>query len=85
MLGAAIGSYSSLTYTPTNPCAAARVLGIQGDYTLEAIIPVGKPHRARKESRLGLAETVYLIKWGNPINEQGARGRARQRGYIIDV
>ncbi len=59
---------ASLTYTPANPRAAARVLGIPDDYTLEALIPVGKPRGVKeKEPRLGLAETVYLNKWGSPL------------------
>ena len=56
---------ASLTYTPTNPRAVARILGIPEDYTLETIIPVGEPAEdKRKEPRLSLSEAVYYNLWG---------------------
>ncbi len=54
-----------LTYTPSNPHAVARVLSIPKDYTLEAIIPIGKPAQFKeKEPRRTLQEKVYYNKWG---------------------
>lgn len=56
---------SSLTYTPTNPKAIARILGVPDQYTLEAIIPVGKPDCIKeKEPRISLEDAVYIDKWG---------------------
>lgn len=58
---------ASLTYTPTNPHAIARYLGVPMNYTLEAIIPVGKSGEDKiKESRLGLEDTTCMNSWGNP-------------------
>jgi len=59
---------ASLTYTPSNPHEAARVLGIPGSYSLEAIIPVGKPAEEKeKEPRMSLGEAVFLERWGNGL------------------
>jgi nitroreductase len=59
---------ASLTYTPSNPRAAARVLGVPDDYTLEAIIPVGKPAvEKEKEPRNTVREKVYYNAWGKPL------------------
>lgn len=56
---------ASLTYTPTNPRAIARILGVPDYYTLETIIPVGL-HRGDKvkEPRMSLDEAVYYNRWG---------------------
>ena len=57
---------ASLTYTPSNPRAAARVLGIPEDYTLETLIPVGRPSEDKaKEPRMDLKEAVFYDHWGN--------------------
>jgi nitroreductase len=60
-----------LTYTPSNPRAAAEVLDIPGDYSLEALIPVGKPAEDKaKEPRMSLEKAVYLDKWGNELGKK---------------
>ncbi|ABM81010.1 nitroreductase family protein [Hyperthermus butylicus] len=59
---------ASLTYTPTNPRAAARILGIPEDYTLEALIPVGKlAEEKRKEPRMSIEEAVHYNGWGRRL------------------
>ncbi|MCE4613974.1 MAG: nitroreductase family protein [Desulfurococcales archaeon] len=59
---------ASLTYTPSNPHVIARRLGVPDNYTLEAIIPVGKSgEAAEKEPRLKPSDAVYLDKWGGKL------------------
>lgn len=59
---------ASLTYTPTNPRAIATLLGVPGNYSLEAIIPVGKPGEDKvKEPRMELEDAVYFNRWGSPM------------------
>lgn len=59
---------ASLTYTPANPHAVTRYLGVPVNYTLEAIIPVGRSREDKvKEPRLGLKDTVYVNRWGNKL------------------
>ena len=59
---------ASLTYTPSNPLAVARILGIPDDYTLETIIPVGEPaDDKRKEPRLSLSQAVYYNLWDRTV------------------
>ncbi|NOZ30622.1 MAG: nitroreductase family protein [Crenarchaeota archaeon] len=57
---------ASLTYTPTNPRAIARILWVPEQYTLETIIPVGLPRGDKvKEPRMSLEEAVYYNRWGS--------------------
>jgi len=59
---------ASLTYTPANPRAIARYLGVPMNYTLEAIIPVGKSGEDKiKEPRLDLEDTTYINSYGNKL------------------
>ena len=56
---------ASLTYTPTNPRAAAGILGIPDSYSLEALIPIGRPADNKgKESRMRLEDAVFYNVWG---------------------
>ncbi len=42
------------------------MLGIPKDYSLEAIIPVGRPaEKKRKEPRLSLREVLFYNQWNN--------------------
>lgn len=54
---------ASLTYTPANPHAVARVLGVtEKTHTLEAIIPVGYPAEEKeKEPRKSLEEALRIL------------------------
>ncbi|MCE4606287.1 MAG: nitroreductase family protein [Desulfurococcales archaeon] len=59
---------ASLTYTPANPQVISRYLDVPLNYTLEAIIPVGRSGENKvKESRLGLEDTVCIDRWGNNL------------------
>lgn len=56
---------ASLTYTPSNPDEVAKVLKIPEDYSLEVIIPVGKPaDKKAKEPRFSLQQVVFYDQWG---------------------
>ena len=59
----------TLVYTPSNTDYPAHELDVPKGYKLEAILPIGHSlEDPTKMVKRGLAESVYMNGWGNPLH-----------------
>ena len=61
--------YSTLTYTPSETRWANELLNIPENYSLQAIIPLGRSaEQAKPKERYGVEEVSYLEEWGRKLS-----------------
>lgn len=61
---------ASLTYTPPSTGWVHELLNVPKEYSLQAIIPIGKPAgEPRKKPRRPITEIAFCNKWGKEIKE----------------